>query len=50
MDESISSRLNEELHKLAQIIQAERQNRAGSESTMFEMLKDVVNRIKKEME
>lgn len=42
--------MNEELSKLNQLLVQEKVNRQESEQAIFDMLKDVVNRIKTEVD
>lgn len=50
MDTNISRKMNEELSKLNQLLVQEKGNRQESEQAIFDMLKDVVNRIKTEVD
>ena len=50
MDSNITKKMNEELAKLNQLVVQEKQNRQESEQAVFDMLKDVVNRIKSEID
>ena len=50
MDANITRKMNEELSKLGQAVQQERYQRQESEQAIFDMLKDVVNRIKSEID
>lgn len=50
MDSNISRKMNEELSKLNQLLVQEKVNRQESEQAIFDMLKDVVNRIKTEVD
>lgn len=42
--------ITEELVKLSNLIAAEKKNRDESEQSIFEMLKDVVSRVKVELD
>ncbi len=49
-DEDIQRRINEETHRLNNIFVEERKTREQTESSIYEMLKDVVKRVKSEIE
>lgn len=50
MDQNILKKTNEELNKIANSLQIERKNREDSEQAIFDMLRDVVNRVKSEID
>ena len=50
MDSSIFRKTNEEIEKLSSVIQAEKKTREESEQSIYEMLRDVVNRVKAEID
>ena len=50
MDQNILKKTNEELNKIANSLQIEKKNREDSEQAIFDMLRDVVNRVKSEID
>ena len=50
MDQNIMKKTTEELNKIGNSLQIEKKNREDSEQAIFDMLKDVVNRVKSEID
>ena len=50
MDQNIMKKTTEELSKIGTTLQIEKKNREDSEQAIFDMLRDVVNRVKSEID
>lgn len=50
MDQTIMKKTTDELNKINTSLQVEKKNREESEQAIFDMLRDVVNRVKSEID
>lgn len=50
MDQSIMKKINDELNKVNSSVVIEKKTREESEQAIFDMLRDVVNRVKNEID
>lgn len=50
MDQNIMKKTTEEIGKISNTLQGEKKNREDSEQAIFDMLRDVVNRVKSEID